>query len=300
MEELIFASSAYSNVSDPEVSLFVNSIRKYAGSFSSNPIWLFIPTKEDEIPEDIIEKYSSLNVTLFPTIAEEEDYRFPFVNTVYSTFRAESLAKGKTKLLAWIGINSIIINEPKHFILNEQKNLGYRPVHHTLIGSVLDDPIDDFWKYIYEKCNVSEEQVFPMKTHVDGKKLRPYFNSGFLVVRPERGLFQIWWEKYRELYKDPFFSNFYKKSDYYTIFTHQAVLSGVILANLERDEIEELPFDYNYPLNLYPESLEEYKPDNLNQMVTLRYYMNTLKDRKWMENIPLHDPLRSWVKNQLK
>ena len=299
MEELVFASSAYSSVFDPEISLFVKSIRKYAGKFSSNPIWLFIPTKEDEIPKNIVEKYTSLNVTLHPTIAEEEDSKFPFVNTVYSAFKAESLAKTKAKFLAWIGINSLIINEPKHFILDEQKNLGYRPVHHTLIGSVFDEPISDFWKYIYEKCNVSEEQVFSMQTHVDGKILRPYFNSGFLITRPERGLFQKWWKEYSKLYKDQFFMDYYLKSDFYVTFIHQVVLSAVILANLKKEEIEELPFDYNYPLNLYPESLKEYQPDNLNEMITLRYYLNTLQDQEWMKEIPLFDPLRSWIEDQL-
>ena len=149
MEELVFASSAYSSVSDPEVSLFVNSIRKYAGKYANNPIWLFIPTQEKEIPERIREKYSSMNVTLFPTLITEEDYKFPFVNTVYSASKAESLAKNESKYLAWMGINSLIINEPKQFILDESKNLGYRPVHHTLIGSIYDEPINDFWKYIY-------------------------------------------------------------------------------------------------------------------------------------------------------
>ena len=299
MEQIVFASMSYSNVLDPHVSLFVNSIRKYAGTFSTNPIWLFVPTDEEEIPEDVRENYSSMNVTLFPVITHEEDSKFPFVNTAYAASKAEALAKNKTKLLAWIGINSIIINEPKHFILDEQKNLGYRPVHHTLIGSVFDEPIDNFWKVIYETCNVSEDQIFPMKTHVDGKIIRPYFNSGFQVVRPSRGLFQLWWDKFRELYKDPIFSDYYNKSDLYVTFIHQAVLSGVILSNLRKEELIELPFDYNYPLHLYPGSLEEYQPENLNQMITMRYYMEKLIDSKWMETVPLHDPIKSWVEEQL-
>ena len=242
MEEIVFASSAYSSVFDPEVSLFVNSIRKYAGNLSDKPIWLFIPTEEKKIPEEVFKKYEALNVTLYPTLAEEEDYRFPFVNTVFSSYKAETLAKAKSKLLAWIGINSIIINEPTKFILDEDKNLGYRPVHHILIGSVFNEPITDFWKYIYEKCDVNVESLFPMKTHVDGKILRPYFNSGFLIVRPMKGLFQKWWKKYSELYKDPFFSEFYQRSDFYVTFIHQAVLSAVILSYLQKEEMEELPF----------------------------------------------------------
>ena len=68
-----------------------------------------------------------------------------------------------------------------------------------------------------------------MKTHVDGNTIRPYFNAGHLAVRPEKRLLRKWSETFLELYKAPEFQRFYADGRY-RIFMHQAVLSGVILA----------------------------------------------------------------------
>ncbi|MFW9853152.1 MAG: hypothetical protein ACFFDS_09425 [Candidatus Thorarchaeota archaeon] len=292
-EKIIFSYVAFD--SNPETLILPESIRKFAGKFSQSKIWMFIPNSKDKLKQEVIEKLSALEVEIIPFTIDLEILKFPFTSTVCAAAEAEKLALGKTEFLVRLGTNSIVIKEPKHFLLEGNKNLGYRPVHHTLIGSIFDEPIDEFWKCIYEKTNVKEENIFPMQTHVDGKILRPYFNSGFLIVRPERGLFKEWWNKYKELYKDPKFKKFYKKDDLYVTFIHQAVLSGVILSKLENHEIQELPFEYNYPLNLYFETSEEYLPNNINDLVTARYYLNKLTEGHEFEKIPFQDPLKCWL-----
>jgi len=296
-EKIIFSYIAFD--SNPETTILPESIRKFAGGFSKSRIWMFIPESKDTLKQEVVEKLSSLEVEIIPFKIDPEILKFPFTSAVCAAAEAEKLALGETEFLVRFGTNSIVIKEPKHFLLERNKNLGYRPVHHTLIGSIFDEPIDEFWKIIYEKTKVKEENVFPMQTHVDGKILRPYFNSGFLIVRPERGLFQEWWNQYKVLYKDPIFKKFYKKDDLYVTFIHQAVLSSVILSNLDNKEIQELPFEYNYPLNLYLESSKEYLPKKINDLVTARYYLNKLTEGYEFEKIPFQDPFKSWLEEKI-
>ena len=296
-EKIIFSYIAFD--SNPETLILPESIRKFAGKLSKSRIWMFIPNTKDKLKQEVAEKLSSLEVEIIPFTIDPDILKFPFTSTVCAAAEAEKLALEKTEFLVRFGTNSIIIKEPKHFLLERNKNLGYRPVHHTLIGSIYDEPIDEFWKIIYEKTNVKEDSVFPMQTHVDGKILRPYFNSGFLIVRPERGLFQEWWNRYKVLYKDSDFKKFYEKDELYLTFIHQAVLSGVILSTLEHHEIQELPFEYNYPLNLYLESSNEYLPKNMNDLVTARYYLNKLTEGYEFEKIPFQDPLKSWLEEKI-
>lgn len=296
MEKIIFAYA--SSASDPEAPILAASIRKFAGSLSDCLIWIFIPKSEKKIPKGIEEKLQSLNVQIIP-FSVDADSKFPFARFVLAAATAESLAQGKTEILVWLGANTIVINEPKLFLLNENINLGYRPVHHTLVGSFYEKPIDPFWELIYRKCNVPEDRIFPMQTHVDHNTLRPYFNAGFLIIRPEKGLLQSWWEKYKELYHDSDFKEFYKKDDLYIIFIHQAVLSGIILSAMEREELQELPFMYNYPLNLYFECPIALRPLNVNDLITARYEGFEQEVPKWLEKIPLQDPLKGWLIDQL-
>ncbi|MBD3190837.1 MAG: hypothetical protein GF308_09350 [Candidatus Heimdallarchaeota archaeon] len=138
-----------------------------------------------------------------------------------------------------------------------------------------------------------------MNTHVDHNTLRPYFNSGYLIVRPERGLFQKWWDYYKKIYCDPDFDEFYEKNDLYRIFIHQAVLSAVVISTLKREELQELSFYHNYPLHLFEESPVEYRYKNSQKLITARYYLNKLSRQGELEKIGIQEPLKNWLKEQL-
>ncbi|MFX1477944.1 MAG: flavin reductase family protein, partial [Promethearchaeota archaeon] len=291
MEKLIFAY--FSDCSDPKDLILAASIRNFGGSLSDCPIWILIPKLEENINNEIKNLFLSLNVNLIPFSSLNEP-KFPFITYVLAAANAESLAEKKGKVLAWLGSNTIIFNEPKHFLLDDNKNLGYRPVHHTNIGSFYDEPIDPFWDLVYQKCNISKEQIFPMKTHVDHNKIRPYFNAGCLVVRPEKKLLQLWWNSYKELYNEQCFKDYYNKNYVYAIFIHQAFLSSVILSKMDKTELYELPFDYNYPLNLYYKCPFVYRAKNVNELTTVRY-----EDLEDLKNVPIQDPLKSWLINTM-
>ncbi len=62
--------------------------------------------------------------------------------------------------------------------------------------------------------------VFPMETHVDGATIRPYFNSGVLVVRPGWGLMRVWRDRYVDIYDVPALRGFYEGDGRYRVFVH--------------------------------------------------------------------------------
>jgi len=248
----------------------------------------------------MIDFFNSMNVTVIYQDVESDIVKLPFIGFTQCAAKAELEAKGKTKFLIWLGTNSLILNEPIDFLLPDNINLGYRPVHHTLIGSHYDKPLDEFWEMIYQKCNVDESKVFPMKTHIDGNTLRPYINSGFLIVRPERGFLQTWAEQYKNMIFDEEINNFFRKDELYAIFTHQAVLSSLFLTKFKKEETLQLPFEYCYPIHLYHESLEALKPDSINQMKTLRLYIDKLLNPEWRNSVPLKEPLKSWLENKIE
>ncbi len=297
MEQLIYAFC--SSVTNPETMILVESIRKFSGEFSSCPIWLFTKKTLKEIPEDLLNSLYQHEVEIFTLDLDPEIANFSFIDHVYAAAKAEEMAVNKTDNLVFLGTNTLFFDSPEKFLLEDGISLGYRPVHHKLIGSLYDEPIDYFWSLIYQKCNVKEENVFPMQTHIDGQILRPYISSGCLVVNPKRGFFKVWWEKYKIIHKEPVFKEFYEKYDLYLIFIHQAVLSAVMLSELDKSEIKELPFEYNYPINLYHESLDEFKPKNFDNIITARYYLEKIIDEDEFNKIPFNEPLRSWLEKRV-
>jgi hypothetical protein len=298
-EKLIFSTILYSSQrSETNTLLMVESIRAFGGALLEAPIWCFIPENGEQLSKTIRDKLIPLDVTLIPFEIDKNILSFPFAGFVHASALAESLAIGKAEFLIWLGTNTIILQEPDQFLLPNDKNLGYRPVHHTLIGSHFDEPLDNFWKLIYKYCNVTKKSIFPMMTHVDETTIRPYFNAGILAIRPEKHLLRDWCKTFFRIYKKQEFLELYNQDKLYSIFMHQAVLSGTILSTFEKNEIKELPPTYNYPVHLYSEDNTEKRPSTLEELVTFRHE-GFYEDPEWMDKLPAEEPLKKWLAEHL-
>ncbi len=296
----IFVTVTYpASHSEINTILLVESIRAFGGSLACAPIWCMVPEHGKALSESFRARASALNIDLKPFEARPEIVRFFFAADIEAAALAESLAIGKANPLIWLSSNTLILHEPSEFILPENKNLGYRPVHHTNVGSLYDNPLDEFWSLVYQSCGVREDQVFPMRTHVDKNIIRPYFNAGILVTRPEYGLFRRWKDTFLGTYREPRFVELYKKDNRYHIFMHQALLSGIILSSLSKNAIYELPPTYNYPLHLYAEDTTEFRPQTIDDLITIRHE-NFYLEEDWRQRIPLGDSLKHWLIERMK
>jgi hypothetical protein len=168
----------------------------------------------------------------------------------------------------------------------------------TNVGSRFGEPLDAFWSLIYDHCGVSEDRVFPMKTHVDGNTIRPYLNAGLVATRPEKRLIKKWRDAFLAIYREPELERLYKADDRYRIFIHQAVLSAVTLASFTRGELLELPPMYNYPIHLYDEDATGRRPSGLEELVTFRHE-GFYDEPDWEEKMPAREPLKRWIRERL-
>jgi hypothetical protein len=296
---LVFASTVYPRRgSETNSLLLAESIRSFGGALSRAPIWYFVPDYGETLSEDTRNRLLALDVTLTPFEIETEVARFPFTGEAEAAAIAESRALGCADLLAWLNPNTLVLREPGDFLLPEGKVLGYRPVHHKNVGSRYGEPLDPFWTLIYRLCEVPEERIFPMRTHVDGEVLRPYFNAGCHTTRPGRGLLRDWRDAFLRIYREPALLELYSENGAYEVFVHQAVFTGVVLAACSRDEILELPRGYNYPLHLHDEDVTGHRPSRLEDLVTIRHE-GFYADHEWYSKIPAGEALKRWIAERL-
>lgn len=298
-DTLAFSSIIYpGQASESNSLLLAESIRDFGGAISSQPIWFFAPRVGTNLSSETESRFEGLDVEIIPFEMDKEVLRFPFTGHAEAAALAESKAMENTRLLAWLAPNTLVLREPSDFLPAHGKQLGYRPVHHKLLGLLYDEPLDSFWELVYNHCEVSESRIFPMKPHVEDEPIKPYFNAGLLIVRPERRLLGTWCNSFLEIYKDPMLFDLYKKDQRYAIFIHQAVLTGVLIASLRRDEMFELPAEYNYPVHLYNEDETKSKPESLENCVTLRHE-TFHKDPDWAKKLQLSDELKQWISDRL-
>ena len=299
-EKLVFSTIIYpTKPSEANTILLASSIRARAGALAQARIWCYSPSYGQEISTIAKRKLHELNVELIPFDIDRDVLRFFFTAGITAASLSESRARDEVELLAWVDSNTIILQEPRDLLLQGDRCLGFRPVHHTLVGSRYDEPLDPFWTLVYRCCNVPEDHVFPMTAHVDGERIRPYFNAGLLIVRPEKGLLRAWYDRFFQVYQSPEFQVFYERDQRYVIFAHQAILSGVLLSALAPDEMQELPPTYNYPLHLYEEDVTDCRPARLEDMVTCRHE-ELAGALEVIGRIPGEESLKHWLSDQAR
>lgn len=297
--KIIFAGFAEGTEQLNHMLVFAESVRKFAGNFRNAPVWIFVPEGSKKRLNYILEKFGALQADIYESAAPEDALEYYFARKVFAAAQAEAKAANATEILAWLDEDTIILKEPADFKLPNEISLGYRPVMHRNIGSLYSEPPDGFWSRVYKNLSIPESSLFPMVTPADQKTLRPYFNAGLMVVRPERGVLRRWPENFKKLYEDPVLVEMCQKDVYKRIFLHQAALVGAILNSLKRDEMLEFSPDYNYPLFFHEKFEATRKFGDISEAITTRYDIYFRDPTPgWSERLKGPEKIIAWLKEK--
>jgi hypothetical protein len=296
MEQITFASLAASPASFGKIRVLLDSLKDFGGELFKAPLVVLHPENLDVAGE----KTGLLrlpDVQMIPFRISREEMDFPLAVVAIGAAAAERAVAGKAENLVWLLEDTLVLKSPSALVLPARSQYAYRPVHHTNIGSVWKSPPNDFWAAIYRHCKVGQNHLFPMDTCVRDNTIRPYFNAGCQVTRPQNELFSRWSESFRRLYRHPDFKPFFA-NPLYRIFMHQAVLAGVVLSSFSPAQLYELPESYNYPLHLHAEYPPEFRPTQLNELVTCRY--ETFDElRKTLGFMAVDQPVKAWILSRI-
>ncbi|TXT55673.1 MAG: hypothetical protein BAJATHORv1_30053 [Candidatus Thorarchaeota archaeon] len=297
--KLAFNTIVFPNTSsENDAVLLAKSIRKNGGNLSEFQIRMFQPAISKEVSLDAKRHLKELDVDIIQFKIKNEKLTFPFMSEAIAMAEAEKLGLNDSEQIVWLARNSVIIREPVELLLREKEQLRYRPVHHILIGSRYNEDKDAFWNLVYQSCRIDDDQIFPMRTHIDNIEIRPYFNAGCLVTRPESGIFQKYLNNFQREYLRDDFKRFYQKNELYMIFIHQAILSGTIISTVQKDMMVELPSSYNYPVHLHNDDRTENRPRVLDDIVTFRHE-GFHQESDWMDKMPASRGLKKWLSDSL-
>lgn len=291
---ITFASLAIAPDWEKEAVLLIESLREFGGKYANSPAAIF-RLKQKPLANKTLKKLEALGADTIQFEMDPASLNFPLAVVVHGAAAAERHLQGSSDMLVWLLPDTIILNQPTSFVLSSDHKLGYRPVHHQNIGSSYNHPVDSFWQQVYQHCSVPQEHIFHMETCYH-EPVRPYFNAGILVSRPEDGLMSDWLETFQRTIQHPDFIPFFKQRKY-AIFMHQAILAGVVMKKYIPSQLESLPESYNYPLHMHKDYPEPGRVKSLNQLVTVRYEeLNFLK--RFLNQIQVESPLREWFEKK--
>jgi len=299
-QSIIFCSYAESFEQVHYLISMVESIRTFAGKYKDASVWVYIPTVLREKEAEKVKELLSIGVMVKDIDIPDDASWFFLSGKVFATARAEAESDGKTDILVFLNYDTVFLNEPDEFNLPSDKKFGYRPVMHKNVGLLFSEPLDSFWSQIYKRMSVDESTLFPMVTPADGDTIRPYFNAGLLVVRPEEGILRKWVEYYCKLYQYPVLKKMCEQDTRKRIFLHQTALTGAILNHLRHDEIIEFSNEINYPIFFREQFGAKKDFHDITQVVTFRhesYFNNPEPD--WEKKIIGPQEKIDWIKEHL-
>jgi hypothetical protein len=296
MEQVMFASLAASPASFPQIRVLLDSLEDFAGEFFRAPLVVVHPHSLDLTNENA-GLLKSPDIRMVPFGIRSEEMDFPLAVVAIGAAAAEKAVAGEVENLVWMLEDTLVLTSPSALVLPTRAQYAYRPVHITNIGSPWKTPPDDFWTAIYRHCKVEPDHLFPMDTCVRDNTIRPYFNAGCQVTRPQNGLLSRWCELFRSLCRHPDFKPFLA-DPLYRLFMHQAVLAGTVLSGFSPEHLYELPESYNYPLHLHSTYPPEFRPAKLNDLVTCRY--ETFDElKKALASIGVDEPTKTWLLSRI-
>lgn len=297
IDKILFASYVVIDANIPYCLNLGESIRKFAGSLKDSPIHVYYTAQMRESVEKHLDKFSDLSIKLKKATLPPVSGQYFFGFKPAFAAQAESDAEREKAILAYLDPDVIFINEPREFILSSDEYLAYRPVMHQNIGSLYSEKPDKFWTAIYQKMDVPESTLFPMEAIADKNIIRPYFNAGLVILRPERGVLRRWSEHYESLANDPDIIELCRDQQY-NIFLHQAILTGVILNHIDREEMKLLPFAYNYPLFFEKFYESKLRFDSIENIVSLKVDFSFKQlPEDWDRKLKGSEEKISWLKS---
>jgi len=298
-ERILFASHAASLEELKNIIRLSDSVRKFGGELKNTKITAYVPDNLGIVDKPPILEHDGENFEIIDYHLPEKAKEYYYSGKPYAAAKAEQEALGEYDLLAWLDEDTMFIDQPDEFILDESKSLGYRPVMHNKAGSEFDSPPSEFWRLIYELLGIDDRKLFPTVTQVDKVKIRAYFQAGLLIVRPEKGILRQWPADFEKLIVNNNIANMCKEDMIRNVFLHQNALVG-LLNVIGQDEIAELSDKYNYPLFFETGYDSPDKYNVIENIVTVRNVLHNQKlDPTLFDNLMGPKEKLDWLKERL-
>lgn len=279
-----------------QAELLIKSIRKYLAE--EIDIFTFSP-RVDRKPGSYMLSFLNDYVTdHFNTDLNIEYADFPLANGLYaSSFFEKEHPEYRNILLT--DTDTVFINDFPEIIF-ENNTVFVSPADNKGVGSEgTHDSEDIFWRQIFEYFEINLPEA-NMITTVRKNTIRPYHNSGFVLVNEIDGFYQQWFNDFDRLMKSNIRPNFVGRDGTNFGFFEQLVLSITTQRIINNKRI--FPQSLNYPIPFQPYLLNENRSLDFSNLVHIHYH-------KWFQHPGFLDHVTTdedkkteqyrWLKEQL-
>jgi len=278
---------------EKKAEVLIKSLRAFGGDYGYVPVYVVLGDPH-RLPCPRLQREG---VHLVATDAPEIGRRFPLAVKAYAAAQIERLMDDRIDTLAWFDPETMVVGPLEDLDLGRRYDAAVKPVFKVNnVGLAAGTQPDAFWNPIYQATGLDPDKVPIVKTIVEDKPIKAYFNCEIFSVRPRAGIFGAWAARIEPFLTDTDYQRTGCPDFLHRLFLHQAVLSAVIIAKTQTPRRAELTDSCGYPLNLHHDLPQGRKASALNGLsgVILENIWDTRSD--WMTWLEIREPLRSWLR----
>ena len=201
-------------------------------------------------------------------------------------------------MLVYLDADIVLLKNPEQLYMPDNIKVLVTPIDVFTSNAVrYDEKLPMNYKFSYELNKVDPKKLWPVFTKIDKVEIYPSFNSGFIAVRPEIGIFRRWREMFEIAYKMGYFGKVNPFSKEF-FFTDQIFLSSTIISMVDKDKIGILDDGYNFPLNFAHKIYNSTGKIDLNK-ITFLHYHHSFYDMDWEKFFNVDEVDISWLTSKL-
>ncbi len=268
MKDLAIVLIVERGVLEQQACLLVESIRTWVAGPEAVDVYACCVRAGHEPTADTVQRLRSLGAeVLIEPLNRAFDY-FPLCNGIHASAHIEAMQAHRGVLL--LDTDTVFINPLDADLLNGPL-LAMRPVDNQGIGSCgADDPQDGFWRRAFDFFDLPLPAA-ELLTTVGGERIRPYYNSGFVLANQLGDFFRRWKADFTALMHARIRTDSEQSrhgADYG--FIEQMTLS-VTAARLAAP-VRIAPPTHNYPLPFHPRLRQRDGHPRWHEAVLLHYH----------------------------
>jgi len=246
--------------------LLCRSIRRFGGRLRHAPIHTFQPRRGTAITPESLADLEALGVQHHTEILNPDFDHYPIGNKILVSAWAEEQLE--ETLLVFLDSDTLLLAEPSDWLLPEGLDAAASPCVRWLGGIASSgpaDPVDPYWREAYRLCGVNARPF--VRSLVDRRRVRAYFNGGLVVARRRAGLFRQWREDFLCLMRRRHFPPDPKRG----INNMDEISLGITLARVF-DRVRILDERHNYPLHRRAELAAPASHAQFEELVHVHYH----------------------------
>lgn len=194
---------------------------------------------------------------------------YPLANKIFAWAHFEKKYGGSFDSSLYLDTDVLVAQDPESIF--EQMNgyqLALSPVFQSKSAWPAGDAPPPLWAKLLGHFAVKPGSFWTVRSVVDCREIYTYFNSGVVFHKLQN---QTFFHSLRVKFERLMDYRHIKSLDYFSrYFLEQASLSAHIVDHLQKNEVLELPVQFNYPLEAY-ENLEEQKKHELRKVAIIHY-----------------------------